>query len=87
MQMMQKRMGMRTGVAPGVMTGAGLWSVLAFILNLTWEVAHVRLYSIWSAEDGMSVAWALLHRSLGDAAIALATFAPAGIALLNRAKL
>ena len=22
---------------------AGLWSALAFVLNLTWEIAHVRM--------------------------------------------
>ena len=60
---------------------AGLWSALAFVLNLTWEIAHVRLYTIWAAADGMSVAWALLHCSLGDVVIALAMFALAGIAL------
>ena len=64
---------------PGVLARAGLWSALAFVLNLTWEIAHVRLYTIWAAGDGMSVAWALLHCSLGDVLIALAMFALAGI--------
>ena len=60
---------------------AGLWSALAFALNLTWEVAQARLYTIWAAADGLSLAWALLHCSLGDVVIALAVFALAGIAL------
>ena len=60
---------------------AGLWSALAFVLNLTWEIAQVRLYTIWAAADGRSVAWALLHCSMGDVVIALAMFAVAGIAL------
>ena len=64
---------------PGVLARAGLWSALAFVLNLTWEIAHVRLYTIWAAGDGMSVAWALLHCTLGDVVIALAVFALAGI--------
>jgi len=59
----------------------GLWSALAFVLNLTWEIAHVRLYTIRAAADGMGVAWALLHCSLGDVMIALAMFALAGIVL------
>lgn len=63
------------------MARAGLWSALAFVLHLTWEIAHVRLYTIWAAADGMSVAWALLHCSLGDVVIALAMFALAGIVL------
>jgi hypothetical protein len=66
---------------PGVMARAGLWAALAFVLNLTWEIAHVRLYTIWAAGDGGSVTWALLHCSLGDVVIALAMFALAGIAL------
>ena len=66
---------------PGVIARAGLWSALAFVLNLAWEIAQVRLYTIWAAGDGMSVAWALLHCSLGDVVIALAMFALAGIAL------
>jgi hypothetical protein len=30
----------RTRVTSGVLVRAGLWSALAFILNLTWEIAH-----------------------------------------------
>ena len=65
----------------GVMAAAGLWSALAFVLNLTWEIAQVRLYTIWAAADGLTVAWALLHCTLGDVLIALTMFALAGIAL------
>jgi hypothetical protein len=60
---------------------AGLWSALAFVLNLVWEIAQVRLYTIWAAADGMSVAWALLHCTLGDVMIALVMFALAGAVL------
>jgi hypothetical protein len=45
------------------MARAGLWSALAFVLNLVWEIAQVRLYTIWAAADGMSVAWA--HGRMG----------------------
>ena len=38
--------------APGVMARAGLWSVLAFALNLAWEIAQVRLYTLWAEADG-----------------------------------
>ncbi len=64
-----------------IIARAGLWAALAFVLNLTWEIAHIRLYTIWAEADGMSVAWALFHCSLGDVVIALAMFAVAGIAL------
>lgn len=63
------------------MVRAGLWSALAFVLNLVWEIAQVRLYSIWDAADRMAVAWALLHCTLGDVVIALALFALAGVLL------
>ena len=60
---------------------AGLWSALAFVLNLTWEIAHVRLYAIWIEADGLRIAWSVFHCSLGDVVIALAMFALAGIVL------
>ena len=63
----------------GVMARAGLWSALAFVLNLTWEIAQVRLYTIWAEADRLSVAWALFHCSLGDVLIAVAMFALAGM--------
>ena len=69
---------------PGVMARAGLWSALAFVLNLAWEIGHVRLYTIWIDSDGPRIAWSLLHCSFGDVLIALAMFAMAGI-LLRRA--
>ncbi len=68
----------------GVIARAGLWSALAFVLNLTWEIAHVRLYTIWDTAGRVNVAWALLHCTLADVAIALAIFSLAG-ALLWRA--
>jgi len=68
-------------VKPGVAALAGLWATVAFVLNLIWEIAHVRLYTIWAAGDGMSIAWSLLHCSLGDVVIALAMFALAAVVL------
>jgi hypothetical protein len=53
---------------------------------MAWEIAHVRLYTIWAAADGSTVAWALLHCSLGDVATAAAVFAPAGIVLPRAAS-
>ena len=63
------------------MARAGLWSALAFVLNLAWEIAHARLYTIWAEADGMSIAWTLFHCSLGDVLIALSMFVLAEIAL------
>jgi hypothetical protein len=64
-----------------IATRMGLWAALAFVLNLAWEIAQVRLYTIWADADRLSVASALLHCSLGDVLIALALFVLAGIAL------
>ena len=60
---------------------AGLWSVLAFSLNLAWEIAHVRLYTLWAEADVLGVAWALFHCTLGDVLIALGAFLLASIVL------
>ena len=59
----------------------GLWSALAFVVSLAWEIGHVRLYTIWTEADGLLIAWSIFHCSLGDVLIALATFALAGLAL------
>lgn len=59
----------------------GLWCALAFVLHLGWEIAHVRLYTIWVEADRSGVAWAVFHCSLGDVAIALTMFATAGVLL------
>lgn len=63
------------------MVRAGLWSALAFVLNLAWEIAQVRLYTIWDTADRMTIVWTLLHCTLGDVVIALALFALAGVLL------
>ena len=67
-----------------VIARAGLWSALAFTLNLVWEIAHVRLYTLWDAADRMTIAWSVLHCSLGDVVIALTLFALAGFALRQK---
>ena len=59
-----------------VVASAGLWSALAFGFNLAWEIAHVRLYTLWTEDDGPGVAWALFHCTLGDVLIALASSGP-----------
>lgn len=71
----------RTTTKSGIIARASLWSAIAFALNLAWEIAHARLYTLWGGADRMNIAWSLVHCSLGDVAIALAAFALAGIAL------
>jgi hypothetical protein len=41
-------------------------------LSLGWEAAHVRLYTIWSQEPLSSVAFAVVHCTLGDMLIGTA---------------
>ena len=65
----------------GVMARAGLWMGLTFVLNLVWEFAQLRLYTLWYSADGIRIAWSLLHCTLGDVVIALAMFVVAGIML------
>ena len=72
---------MRNPATLRVIARAGLWSALAFVLNLAWEIAQVGLYTIWNTADGMTIAWALLHCTLGDVTIAIALFALTGVAL------
>lgn len=66
---------------PRVVVRALVWSALAFALNLTWEIAQVRLFTLWIEADFLSIAWALLHCTVGDVMISLALFALAGVAL------
>ena len=58
-----------------------LWSVLAFSLNLLWEISHVGLYTIWREANGVRIAWSLFHCTVGDVVIAVAGFALAAIVL------
>ncbi len=68
-------------VTAGIVARAGVWSALAFVLNLVWEISHLGLYTIWREADGPRIAWAVFHCTLGDAAIALALFALTAIVL------
>jgi hypothetical protein len=72
---------MHNSVPLRIFARAGLWSAVAFVLNLAWEIAQVKLYTIWTEADRLSVARALLHCSLGDVLIALALFALVGLVL------
>lgn len=67
-----------------VIARAGLWSVFALVLSLAWEIAHVRLYTLWDSADRMTIAWSVLHCSLGDVVIALTLFALAGFTLRQK---
>ena len=72
---------MRNPATPDVIARAGLWSALAFVLNLVWEISHVGLYTLWKEADGLRIAWSVFHCTVGDVLIALAMFALAAIVL------
>lgn len=76
-----KTYAIRVDAASSIIARVCLWSALAFVLNLVWEIGHVRLYTIWMEADSLRIARAVFHCSLGDVVIALAMFALAGIVL------
>lgn len=39
--------------------------------NLVWEVAQMPLYTLWHTGTAREIAWAILHCTLGDLAIAM----------------
>ena len=57
----------------------GIWSALAFVLNLVWEIGHVSLYTLWREAAPLVIAWSIFHCTIGDVMIALAVFAFAAI--------
>ena len=72
---------MRNPATRDTIARAGLWSALAFIMNLGWEISHVGLYTLWKEADGLRIAWSVFHCTVGDVLIALAMFALAAIVL------
>ena len=70
-------------LAPGIgmIARAALWSALAFVLNLSWEIAQVRLYTIWTEADRWTLTWSLFHCSIGDVLISLAMYALVAVVL------
>ena len=58
------------------------WAALSMVLELAWESAHVRLYTLWSDPDRWYVARAVLHCTLEDVAIGtIAWNAVAGVTM------
>jgi hypothetical protein len=60
-----------------------VWTLLLFALNLAWEFAQLPLYSLGAYEGWPRSAYAVLHCTLGDAGIALGSYALAA-ALVGR---
>lgn len=47
------------------------------VLNLAWEAAHVRLYTLWNEAASGYIAFSVVHCTLGDAAIGAVALATA----------
>jgi hypothetical protein len=47
------------------------WRYLPWLalLNLAWEVAHVRLYTLWTEAEPAYIAFSVVHCTLGDVLI------------------
>lgn len=66
-------------------SGAWVLIVLRYVpwfagLNLLWEAAHVRLYTLWYEATPRYIAFSVLHCTLGDVLIGLAALFTALIA-------
>jgi hypothetical protein len=51
-----------------------VWIALRYLpwfaaLNLIWETAHVRLYTLWNDADAAYIAFSVVHCTLGDVLI------------------
>jgi hypothetical protein len=51
----------------------GAWRLIALrflpalgVLSLAWEVAHVRLYTLWDEAEAVYIAFSVAHCTLGD---------------------
>lgn len=49
-------------------------------LNLAWEIAHLPLYTLWTEAQARSIAFAVVHCTLGDLLIGLSALALALVA-------
>jgi len=57
----------------------GIWSALAFVLNLVWEIGHISLYTLSREATPPVIAWSIIHCTVGDVLIAVGLFAFAAI--------
>jgi hypothetical protein len=69
------------GLAKPLLKKALRWAVLSLALNLVWEIAQFPLYTLVANPSRLGVAYAVVHCTVGDVIIAVASFLLAGIAL------
>jgi hypothetical protein len=53
--------------------GLRVYLGLVLVGNLTWEILHLPLYTIWTTGSMQEVAFAVVHCTLGDLLIAIGT--------------
>lgn len=59
----------------------GVWAVLAFVFHLSWEIGHLRFYTLAQDIDRVRVAAYVLHCVLGDVVLAISAFLAAALAV------
>ena len=64
-----------------LLSSAASWTLIALLLNLPWEIAQLRLYTIPLATSATQVAFAVAHCTVGDVVLATASFVVAAVAL------
>jgi multidrug transporter EmrE-like cation transporter len=68
-------------LAKPLLKNALRWAALSFALNLVWEIAQFPLYTLTADQNRLGVAYAVMHCTVGDVIIAVASFLLAGFAL------
>ena len=51
-----------------------VWALLSLVLNFLWEIAQLRLYTIWTTGSAASIAYAVGHCTAGDVLIACSSY-------------
>lgn len=63
-----------TCLARPILERLWVWALLSLALNLLWEIAQLRLYTIWTTESAASIAYAVAHCTVGDVLIACSSY-------------
>ena len=56
------------------------WLLVSGALHLTWELLHVRLYTLWFEASAWRIVYSVLHCTAGDVLISAAAFLAAATA-------
>ena len=62
-----------TAARPDWLRAFKAYLATSFIANLVWEILQLPLYTLWTTGTSREIAFAVVHCTLGDALIALAS--------------